>query len=112
MTRHLRLSLVTVVIAGGMACLPFAGAFASPETSKAAMTDVEAARSALKSGNTQRAVDQVERAETTLLNAKQAGDETAPKALDDLKDAHQGLIEKNKTGARDALDKAAKDLRS
>jgi hypothetical protein len=112
MTRHLCLSLAATVMAGGLACLPLAGAMASAEVSKAAMSDVDAARTALAKGNSAAAMERVEHAETTLLNAKQAGDETAPNALNALQDAHKGLVDKNRRGAKAALDSAANDLRS
>src|SRR5438270_6835220 len=99
MTRHLRLSLVAVAVAGGMACLPVTGAFAA-ESSKVAINDVNAARTALSSGNTNMAVERLERAETGLLNAKQAGEDVPQKALDEMKQAHDALVDKkDKSGA-------------
>ena len=112
MTRLSRLSLVTVAIAGGMTCLPYTGAYAA-QASNMAMSDIKAARTALNNGNTGAAVERLERAETGLLNAKQAGETVDQKTLDDVKSAHDALVDKkDKAAAKAALDKAAGDLRT
>lgn len=94
---------ITLVIAGP--------AFASPEVSSRALSEVTAAKADVTAGRFNQAIERTERAQTTLLNAKQAGDETAPAAMDALKDAAKNIMDKNKTNAIGDLDKAASALK-
>lgn len=101
-------------IAIGVAALGLVAAgpaFASSEVSTHALTEVTAARADVSAGRYLQAIERAERAQTTLLNAKQAGDETAPAALDALKDAAKDIMDKNKPDALDDLDKAANALK-
>ena len=110
MTRPLRPLLAIILAAGGLAlAAPFAQA--SPEVSRVALHEVDSARDALHKGQMNAAVEHTERAQTTLLNAKQAGDDTAPHALGALDNAHKGLLDHDRKGAMAALDEAANDLR-
>lgn len=97
------LAALTLVIAGP--------AFASPEVSNHALSEVTAAKADVNAGRYTQAIERTERAQTTLLNAKQAGDETAPAALDALKDAAKNIVDKKKTDALGDLDKAANALK-
>lgn len=94
---------ITLVIASS--------AFASPEVSNQALREVIAAKADVSAGRYNQAIERAERAQTTLLNAKQAGDETAPAALDALKDAAKNIMDKKKTDAMGDLDKAASALK-
>lgn len=89
-----------------------APAFASSDVSSKALMEVTAAKSDVAAGRMNMAVEHTERAQTTLLNAKQAGDETAPKALDALKTAAQDIMDKKKSDALSALDTAINALKS
>lgn len=62
----------------------------------------------VSAGRYDQAIDRAERAQTTLLDAKQAGDETAPAAMNALKDAARYILDKKKTTAIEELDKAAR----
>jgi hypothetical protein len=86
--------------------------FASTDVSSKALMDVTAAKSDVAAGRMQMAIERAERAQTTLLNAKQAGDETAPSALDALKNAAQDIMDKKKSDALAALDTAINALKS
>lgn len=99
----LSLAVMTLAIAGP--------AFASPDVSQHALTEVTAAKADVSAGRYNQAIERTERAQTTLLNAKQAGDETAPAAMDALKDASKNLMDKKKTDAMGDLDKAASALK-
>lgn len=87
-------------------------AFASPDVSNKALMEVTAAKSDVAAGRYTMAIERAERAQTTLLNAKQAGDETAPAALDALKTAAQDIMDKKKSDAMAALDAAEAALKS
>lgn len=86
-------------------------AFASPDVSQHALSEVTAAKADVTAGRYNQAIERTERAQTTLLNAKQAGDETAPAALDALKDAAKAIMDKKKMDASSDLDKAASALK-
>ncbi len=57
-----------------LALLMTGTAFASPDVSRHALTDVTAAKADVTAGRYSQAIERTERAQTTLLNAKQAGD--------------------------------------
>lgn len=86
-------------------------AFASPEVSNKALSEVTAAKADVSAGRYDQAIERAERAQTTLLNAKQAGDETAPAAFDALKDAAKNIMGKKRSDAIGDLDKAASALK-
>lgn len=95
----------------GLALVMAGPSFASPDVSKRALTEVTAAKADVSAGRYTQAIERTERAQTTLLNAKQAGDETAPAAMDALKDAAKNIMDKKKTSAESDLDKAASSLK-
>jgi hypothetical protein len=101
------LTVTVAALALGLA----APAFASADVSSKALMDVTAAKSDVAAGRMQMAIERTERAQTTLLNAKQAGDETAPSALDALKTAAQDIMDKKKSDALSALDMAMNALK-
>lgn len=102
-TISISLAALTMVIAGP--------AFASSEVGTKALMDVTAAKTDVAAGRMNLAIERTERAQTTLLNAKQAGDETAPAALDALKVAEKSMTDKKKSDAMGALDQAMAALK-
>ncbi|MHB1206893.1 MAG: hypothetical protein ACYCZX_15085 [Rhodospirillaceae bacterium] len=102
------LAITAASLALGLA----APSFASSDIATKALMEVTAAKADVNAGRMNMAVEHAERAQTTLLNAKQAGDETAPKALDALKTAAQDIMDKKKSDAANALDTAINALKS
>ena len=102
-----------LALAAATLALGLAGpSFASSDVTTKALVEVTAAKADVNAGRMNMAVEHTERAQTTLLNAKQAGDETAPKALDALKDAAKDIMDKKKSDAAGALDTAINALKS
>lgn len=71
---------------------------------------IEDAQSLLTHGNGTMALDRIGRAETVLLNAQQAGDLKAPRALNDVERAHRDLLKHQTKDAQAALRAAGNAL--
>jgi hypothetical protein len=102
---------IALTVSGAMAhAMP--SVQAADQEEQRAIDDIAQGSDALVGGQQHAALVAVERAQTTLLNAQQAGSYTAPKAADALDRAHAEIVQGKLHQAADTLHTAEGALRT